>query len=82
MLHRMHMDNVTYKDTHVQTMAVVAAGKDGRLRDAMAVYNLMLQDGVRPNAPTFNARAWPGRGWQGCTGWGVLGCGPFMDGLC
>ncbi|GAB4817501.1 hypothetical protein N2152v2_004547 [Parachlorella kessleri] len=55
MLHRMHLDNTAYKDTHVQTMAIVAAGKLGRLGDALAVYNLMLQDGVRPNAPTFNA---------------------------
>lgn len=37
-------------------MAIVHAGRDGRMADAISVYNLMLQDGVRPNAPTYNAR--------------------------
>ena len=36
-------------------MAVSLAAKAGRLGDAVAVYRLMLQDGVQPKAPTFNA---------------------------
>ena len=40
----------------LQTVAVSLAAKHGRLGDALAVYRLMLQDGVQPKSPTFNAR--------------------------
>ena len=39
----------------MQTVAVSLAAKAGRLGDAVSVYRLMLQDGVQPKAPTFNA---------------------------
>ena len=52
-----------------QTVAVSVAAKDGRLEDALAVYRLMLQDGVQPKAPTFNACeaavVWAGRSVRG-----------------
>ncbi|PSC70893.1 hypothetical protein C2E20_5639 [Micractinium conductrix] len=54
-LHGMQMGMPNYKDTHVQTVAVSLAAKHGRLGDALAVYRLMLQDGVQPKSPTFNA---------------------------
>ncbi|EFN56272.1 hypothetical protein CHLNCDRAFT_51958 [Chlorella variabilis] len=54
-IHGMQMGLPNYRDTHVQTVAVSVAAKDGRLEDALAVYRLMLQDGVQPKAPTFNA---------------------------
>ncbi|KAI3426473.1 hypothetical protein D9Q98_008840 [Chlorella vulgaris] len=54
-LHDLHIKLPAYKDTHVQTVAVSMASRHGRLDDALAVYRLMLQDGVLPKAPTFNA---------------------------
>lgn len=38
-----------------QTVAVSLAAKHGRLDLALQVYRLMLQDGVHPKTPTFNA---------------------------
>lgn len=43
--------------TSLQTVAVSLAAKHRRLDHALQVYRLMLQDGVQPKAPTFNARA-------------------------
>lgn len=54
-LHGMQMGMPNYKDTHVQTVAVSLAAKHGQLAHALAVYRLMLQDGVQPKSPTFNA---------------------------
>lgn len=41
----------------LQTVAVSLAAKHSRLDLALAVYRLMLQDGVQPKSPTFNACA-------------------------
>ena len=67
-LHGMQMRMPHYKDTHVQTVAVSLAARHGRLGDALEVYRLMLQDGVQPKSPTFNACA---QGWRagGLAGW-------------
>jgi pentatricopeptide repeat protein len=60
-LHGMQMRIPHYKDTHVQTVAVSLAARHGRLGDALEVYRLMLQDGVQPKSPTFNACE---QGWR------------------
>ena len=39
-----------------QTAAISLAAKYGQLVHALAVYRLMLRDGVEPKSPTFNAR--------------------------
>eukprot|EP00887_Chlorella_sp_A99_P007440 scaffold2.g7440.t1 len=54
-LHHMHTELPAFRDTFVQTTAITMAGRTGRLGDAVAVYRLMLQDGVLPRLPTFNA---------------------------
>lgn len=53
--HRMHMAVPSSHDTSVQTSMVVNAGKNGWVAELLALYNLMLQDGVIPRPITWNA---------------------------
>ncbi len=53
--HRMHIDVPSSHDTSVQTSMVVNAGKNGWVDELLALYNLMLQDGVMPRPITWNA---------------------------
>lgn len=55
-----------------QTAAISLAAKHGQLTHALAVYRLMLRDGVEPKSPTLNAREsdWhPCRCLQGLLCW-------------
>jgi tetratricopeptide (TPR) repeat protein len=53
--HRMHIAVTSSHDTSVQTSMVVNAGKNGWIAELLALYNLMLQDGVMPRPITWNA---------------------------
>lgn len=53
--HRMHIAVSSSHDTSVQTSMVVNAGKNGWIAELLALYTLMLQDGVMPRPITWNA---------------------------
>ena len=54
-LHRMHVSLPYHVETNIHTSLVVLCGRFGWYSEMMELYNLMLQDGVEPNAITWNA---------------------------